>query len=485
VSAERLVRPPSSRVWMHRGALTVLGAHGRALRFDGASADLAQAVLEHLTLPRDRAELLAHLADLTGAPLTDTAVVDQLLTALRGVGAVVVHTPAPTAAPSGRRVVLGITGAIAAAHAPLLVSLCLREGWSVRLAATRNALRFVSARALEAIAHAPVHASHWHPPAGVTVPHIELARDAELVLVAPCSATTLSRIARGDCSDVVSATALSTRAPVLLAPSMNEAMYASEAVQRNLRQVRDDGFHVVLPTAGVEVAEAPRDRGPMLGPAPVADDLVAIARALLAAHTPTLPRDAAAWDAVWRGASVAALPWTVEAPEADLAAALSAFARTGAAALDLGTGAGTVARHLAAAGCRVTACDASPAAVAHARAAPGGEAIDWRVDDVTASALDGRFELVADRALLHVLPPSQRERWVDLVRRVAAPGAAVVALCHDASESGAAGTHGFAEAELRALLGGLCEEVRVASSVMRGPGGTRRRAWLATGRARG
>lgn len=485
MSAERLVRPPSSRVWMHRGSLTVLGANGRALRFDGASADLAQAVLEHLTLPRDRAELLAHLAELTGAALGDTAVIDQLLAALRGVGAIVTYAPAQAAAPSGRRVVLGITGAIAAAHAPLLVSLCLREGWSVRLAATRNALRFVSARALEAIAHAPVHASHWRPPAGVTVPHIELARDAELVMVAPCSATTLSRIARGDCSDVVSATALSTRAPVLLAPSMNEAMYASEAVQRNLRQVRDDGFHVALPGAGVEVAEAPRDRGPMLGPAPVADDLVAIARALLASHTPALPRDAAAWDDVWRSTPAAALPWTVDAPEPDLAAALSALARTGRAALDLGTGAGTVARHLAAAGCRVTACDLSPAAVAVARAAPGGDVIDWRVDDLTASALDGSFGLVADRALLHVLHPAQRAQWVALVRRVAAPGAAVVVLCHDASESAAAGTHGLAEAELRALLGALGDEVRVAPSTMRGPGGLRRRAWLATARARG
>ncbi|MFO0604035.1 MAG: flavoprotein [Polyangiales bacterium] len=479
----RIVRS-AARVWAHRASLTVLGARGKALRFDGASADLAQAVLEHLTLPRTRAELLAHLAGLTGAPLDDTSVVDQLLAALADAGAVTPHNPAPKPSPSGRRVVLGVTGAVAAAHSPLLVSLCQREGLDVRVAVTRNALRFVSARALEALTHQPVFASHWGRHVGVTVPHLELARGADLVMVAPCSATTLSRIARGDCSDVVSAAALSTRAPVLLAPSMNEAMYAAEPVQRNLRQLREDGFHLALPVAGVEVAEAPRDRGPMLGPAPAAEDLVAVARAILASHAPVLPRDGAAWEAVWRATPARELPWSVDAPEPDLAAALAALVRSGDACLDLGTGAGTVARALAGMGARVTATDVSPAALAAARAA-GGEGVDWRVDDVAASALEGPFALVADRALLHVLPPALRSRWVELVRRVAAPGAAVVVLCHDARESAAAATHGFTEPELRALLAEACGEVRVAPSEMRGPGGIRRRAWLAIGRAKG
>jgi len=480
--SDRLVRR-TGRVWAWRDTLTVLGEQGKALRFEGPSADLAQAVLEHLTVPRTRVEILEHLSLHAERPVDDP-VVDELLGALRSVGAVgdaVVLSPRP---PSGHRVLLGITGAIGAMHAPTLVTACQREGWDVRVMATRNALRFVSERALEALTHAPVFTSHWRSTAGVTVPHLDLARDASLVMVAPCTATTLSRIAQGDCSEVVAATVLSTRAPVLLAPSMNEAMYTSEAVRRNLRRLRDDGVHIVIPTAGVEVAELPHARSPKLGPAPEASDLVAIARAILANHRPVAPRDGAMWETLWRNIPVHELPWSVDRLEPDLAAVLTALVRKGDPCLDLGTGAGTGARHLARLGATVTATDIAPSAIATARTR-SNDGISWCVDDVTASSLTGVFSRVVDRGLLHVLPPEHRPRWIAAIRRVTAPGSVVVLLCHDKSVATATGTYGMTEAELQALLEPLCDDVRVLPSEMHGPHGTRRRAWLAIGRVEG
>jgi 3-polyprenyl-4-hydroxybenzoate decarboxylase len=479
----RLVRAAGARAWAHRDTLTVLAGDGRALRFDGHSADLALAVFEHLAVPRTRDELLAHVASLTGAALPSPAIVDDLLAALTAVHAVAsIADRPPPSAPAPRRVVLCVSGAVAAAHAPALVTRMLAAGWELRLAATRNALRFVARDALEAIAATPVEDSHWRRRDRTRAHHIELAEWAELVVVYPASATTLARIARGDCDEVVSATVIATRAPVVLCPSMNPAMYGAPSVQRNLGALRDDGMHLVVPAAGVEVAHAPRDRAPVLGPAPTPDDVFAVARAVLGQHTPALPHDRAGWNALYAASAPHSLPWHRDAPEDDLAAALDALARPDLRALDLGTGVGTVARYLAALGCAVVATDVAPAAIEHARARDRTGAVTFAVDDACASALTGPFDLVVDRGCLHCLPREDHTRWRDTLARVSAPGARLVLLVHDVSERGAAGTVGYDEAGLRALLAPLCDELRVSPSVMRGPGGVARKAWRCTAR---
>ncbi len=483
---ERIVRAPSTRAWSHRDTLTVLSRDGRALRFDGASADLALAVYELLALPRTRAEVLAYVAERSGEPLTSTAPVEQLLGALASIGAIAAPPPSARAT-SPRRVVLCVSGAVSAAHAPALLTRMLGERWDVRLSATPSALRFVARDALEAIAGTALVTSHWQRGDGrARAHHVELAEWAELVLVYPASATTLSRIARGDCSDVVSATVIATRAPVVLAPSMNAAMYAAPSVERNLRQLRDDGHYVIVPAAGVEVAHAPPDRAPMLGPAPSPDDVFAVARAVLSlTDRPQLPSDVMGWDALYQRVPARDLPWFAEAPEADLAAALQALCHAGMRALDLGTGTGTVALHLAALGCHVIATDVSPAALDLARARDASHAVDWRLDDVASSALEGPFDLVVDRACLHSLPRERHAAWRDTLVRVSAPDARLALLVHDVSEEAAAGTFGYDEAGLRAFLAPACDEVRVAPSTMRGARGPSRRAWLCTARVRG
>src|SRR5262249_3269800 len=162
-------------------------------------------------------------------------------------------------------IVLALTGAIASMEAPAFVGQLLARGFEVRVAATRNALRFVSALALEALTHHPVQSSLWPSDARAPVPHLALAAWAGLVVIQPASAASLARIAQGSCADLVSTMAISTRAPVLLVPSMNEAMLTAPSVRRNIEQLQEDGFFVALPAFGLEVAEEPSARRPMLG----------------------------------------------------------------------------------------------------------------------------------------------------------------------------------------------------------------------------
>jgi phosphopantothenoylcysteine decarboxylase/phosphopantothenate--cysteine ligase len=178
-------------------------------------------------------------------------------------------------------VLLCLTGAIASMHGPRLVQLLQQEGFAVRIAMTGNACRFVSSRALEALTHSQVHTDLWRHARQGMVPHIHLAEWAEVVLICPASATTLSRIARGDCSDIVSAIAIATRAPTVIVPSMNTAMLTSAAVTRNIDQLREDGFHMVQSGYGVEVADAPAHRQDRLGSAIAFEAVLDIVRFLI------------------------------------------------------------------------------------------------------------------------------------------------------------------------------------------------------------
>ena len=281
-TAPLAIRARVLRAWDHRDTTTVLGEDGRARLFSGDSAALARALLGFLTTPRTREEVRAHIAALTGATVLPGGVVDEALASLEQAGAV--HAPAAPASPPARRtrLVLGVTGAVAAAFAPGLVELLLGRGFEVRAAMTRNARRFVTALALEALTHHPVVTSLWPTDARAPVPHLDLAGWAQLFVVYPASASSISRLAQGSCADVVAAAAISTRAPVLLVPSMNVAMLTAPAVARNLETLREDGFHLAHPCLGMELAEAPRERAPRLGAAPPLGAVVEIIEALAA-----------------------------------------------------------------------------------------------------------------------------------------------------------------------------------------------------------
>jgi phosphopantothenoylcysteine decarboxylase/phosphopantothenate--cysteine ligase len=153
-----------------------------------------------------------------------------------------------------RHLVLGITGAVQAIFAPQVVDR-LARGFAERLdvVLTRSAGRLVRPRAL-ALAGARVWCSPWDSTANGGVPHVELAAGAELVLVLPASAAAIARLAHGACSDLLSLVVTATRAPVVVVPSMNDAMWHHPAVQRNVRLLRADGAYVVEPGPGFSAA---------------------------------------------------------------------------------------------------------------------------------------------------------------------------------------------------------------------------------------
>lgn len=269
----------SARVYEHGESLVVMSSDGALRCFDGDSAVLVRAALDELVEPRAARDLADRLSERLGARVS-TAAVEEILELLEQSAAISRVPREPTAGGEPGRIVVALSGGIAAAHAPALVELLQTRGFVVRVAATKSALRFVSRMSLEALTGARVATKLWPAEPTEPVPHLALADWAEVVVIYPTTATTLARLARGDCSKLVSALALATAAPVVLVPAMNSAMLSAPAVRRNLAELRRDGFWLTRPTVGYEVADAPATRKPSFGAAPpvqvVADVVTAV-----------------------------------------------------------------------------------------------------------------------------------------------------------------------------------------------------------------
>jgi 3-polyprenyl-4-hydroxybenzoate decarboxylase len=287
-SNDLLLRAPAAGIAERGGELIIAGADRSIRKLSGSSAELASAVLSFLVTPHSRAQLTAHLEELSGKPIEHPEVVADLLALLLSAGVL-----QDAAAPRGEqrsdrataprtRVVLGLTGAIGVAHAPAMVAALLERGCDLEIAATEAALTLVSRMALEALTHRRVHGSLRGHDVAIPVPHIHLAAWAEVVLVCPATATTLARIAHGDSSDLVAALVIATRGPVLVVPSMNPTMLGAPAVRRNLETLRQDGIWVVDAAMGQEVAAAPSERQAIWGAAPAPATVLSILDALLA-----------------------------------------------------------------------------------------------------------------------------------------------------------------------------------------------------------
>jgi len=468
------VRAPVVRIVDHGGSTTVIGPTA-VRRFDGDSAALLRAVLEIHARPVGRAQVLAALAARAGLELDavqlPAAPIDELIALLVSDG-VLVAAAAAMPRPAGplRRVVLGISGAVAAIDAPAMIRGLHGAGCEVRVALTRNAGKLVSRAALDALTHHAVWSGLWQRDASMPVPHINLAEWAELVVVCPASATTLSRIATGDCSDLVAAIVAATRAPVVVVPSMNDAMYESPAVQANLAVLRDHGRYVVHPATGIEVAHRPNARPSMLGPAPPAGAVIDIVRHLLRelAVRPRVPDTARGWEQLWSATPADQLPWHAGALEPPLAAAIAAHHAPGRRLIDLGTGDGVVAIAAAHHGYAVTAIDVAPSALGQARdrAGKAARSIVFVLDDITAPKLDhgaagdfrgvfadrvgGAFDVAVDRGLLHVLPRDRWAAYAAAVTSLIAPGGVLLVVAHPPGAE--LGTIAVTADELRALL---------------------------------
>ena len=148
----------------------------------------------------------------------------------------------------GRRIVLGITGGIASYKSGWLARLLTQAGAGVDVVMTRGATEFVSPITFEALTGRPVQSDIFAP--GRALEHIRLAREADAVVVAPCSADFLARAAQGRADDLLAAVLLATEAPVLLVPAMNDRMWLHPATVRNSQTARDLGYRVLEPDTG-------------------------------------------------------------------------------------------------------------------------------------------------------------------------------------------------------------------------------------------
>jgi len=153
---------------------------------------------------------------------------------------------------SGRRILLCVCGGIAAYKAIELVRRLREAGAEVQVAMTENAQRFVGAASLQAVSGVPVRGTLWDEAAEAAMGHIELARWADRVLVAPATADTLAKLAHGLADDLVSTLCLATTAPIAVAPAMNNRMWLHPATQANIATLRSRGVDVIGPDDGAQ-----------------------------------------------------------------------------------------------------------------------------------------------------------------------------------------------------------------------------------------
>ncbi|MCU0950432.1 MAG: bifunctional phosphopantothenoylcysteine decarboxylase/phosphopantothenate--cysteine ligase CoaBC [Burkholderiaceae bacterium] len=177
----------------------------------------------------------------------------------------------------GKHLVLGMTGGIAAYKVCELARRLQDDGATVQVVMTRAAQEFVTATTMQALTGRPVFTDQWQAEGGRVsnaMPHIDLTRVADAIVVAPASAHFLARTAQGLADDLLSTLVLARRCPLLVAPAMNVEMWANPATQRNVATLRADGITILGPDSGAQACGETGD-GRMLESHELLEDIVA------------------------------------------------------------------------------------------------------------------------------------------------------------------------------------------------------------------
>ncbi len=172
-----------------------------------------------------------------------------------------------------KHLVLGITGGIAAYKAAELTRLLVKNGISVQVVMTDAAGHFITPVTMQALSGRPVHSKMWDASIPNGMPHIELSREADAILVAPASADFMAKLANGQADDLLSTLCLARDCPLLIAPAMNKQMWESPATQRNVGQLSKDGVMILGPDSG-EQACGEVGLGRMLEPEALFNELL-------------------------------------------------------------------------------------------------------------------------------------------------------------------------------------------------------------------
>ena len=176
----------------------------------------------------------------------------------------------------GKKIVLGLSGGVACYKAAELCRALTREGASVHVVMTEAATHFIGAVTMQALSGNPVYTDQWDARIANNMAHIDLTRGADAVLIAPCSADFMRKLAHGVCDDLLSTLCLArpSHVPLLIAPAMNVEMWQNPATLRNTAQLRLDRVRIFGPAAG-EQACGETGLGRMLEPLDLLDELVA------------------------------------------------------------------------------------------------------------------------------------------------------------------------------------------------------------------
>lgn len=178
---------------------------------------------------------------------------------------------------AGRHFVLGLTGGIACYKAAELCRALIKQGATVQVVMTEAAEQFITPVTMQALSNRPVYTSQWDAREPNNMPHINLSREADAILVAPCSADFMAKLLHGRADDLLSLMCLArpiAQVPLLLAPSMNREMWAHPATQRNMQQLTADGATILGVGSGFQACGEYGD-GRMLEPPELLEDVIA------------------------------------------------------------------------------------------------------------------------------------------------------------------------------------------------------------------
>ncbi|HEY2254113.1 MAG TPA: flavoprotein, partial [Variovorax sp.] len=178
---------------------------------------------------------------------------------------------------AGKHIVLGLTGGVACYKSAELCRLLVKAGAAVQVVMTESATQFITPVTMQALSGRPVYVSQWDARESNNMPHINLSREADAIVLAPASADFIARLVEGRSDELLSLLCLARpmeRVPLLIAPAMNREMWVHPATQRNLRQVDADGARVLGVGNGWQACGETGD-GRMLEPQQLFEDIVA------------------------------------------------------------------------------------------------------------------------------------------------------------------------------------------------------------------
>jgi phosphopantothenoylcysteine decarboxylase / phosphopantothenate---cysteine ligase len=176
--------------------------------------------------------------------------------------------------PTSKKIVLGITGGIAAYKAAELVRLLIKSNIDVQVVMTQSASEFITPVTMQALSGKPVFLNMWDQSIPNGMPHIELSRDADAILIAPATANFMAKLVHGSADDLLSTLCLARDCPLLVAPAMNKQMWENPATQRNVAKLIEDGIDILGPEAG-DQACGEVGLGRMLEPESILEEVIA------------------------------------------------------------------------------------------------------------------------------------------------------------------------------------------------------------------